>query len=60
MKLIALLFPILLAGCVATPVKRNFPEVPVEQGQQAQPAYQSLHETHSQESPYAQQQSSYS
>ena len=30
MKLIALLFPILLAGCVATPVKRNFPEVPPE------------------------------
>lgn len=30
MKLIALLFPILLAGCVATPVKRNFPEVPAE------------------------------
>ena len=25
-----LLFTILLAGCVATPVKRNFPEVPQE------------------------------
>lgn len=30
MKLIALLFPILLVGCTAVPVKRNFPSVPEE------------------------------
>lgn len=30
MKYTALLLPFLLAGCLATPVKRNFPEVPAE------------------------------
>ena len=30
MKYLALLIPFLLAGCLATPVKRNFPEVPEE------------------------------
>jgi hypothetical protein len=30
MKYTALLIPFLLAGCLATPVKRNFPEVPAE------------------------------
>ena len=30
MKYLALLVPFLLAGCLATPVKRNFPEVPEE------------------------------
>jgi hypothetical protein len=28
MKLALLLMPLLLAGCLATPVKRNFPDVP--------------------------------
>lgn len=28
MKLAIVLLPFLLAGCLATPVKRNFPEVP--------------------------------
>jgi hypothetical protein len=30
MKYLTLLFPFLLAGCLATPVKRNFPEAPEE------------------------------
>lgn len=30
MKLATLVLPFLLAGCLATPVKRNFPEVPEE------------------------------
>ena len=30
MKYSLLILPFLLAGCVATPVKRNFPEVPQE------------------------------
>lgn len=30
MKYTVLLIPFLLAGCLATPVKRNFPEVPAE------------------------------
>ena len=30
MKYTLLLLPFLLAGCLATPVKRNFPEVPAE------------------------------
>ena len=30
MRYLALLMPFLLAGCLATPVKRNFPEVPEE------------------------------
>ena len=30
MKLALLALPILLTGCLATPVKRNFPEVPPE------------------------------
>lgn len=30
MKLAALLFTILLVGCSATPVKRNFPDAPEE------------------------------
>jgi hypothetical protein len=30
MKYTVLLMPFLLAGCLATPVKRNFPEVPAE------------------------------
>ena len=30
MKYLALFVPFLLAGCLATPVKRNFPEVPEE------------------------------
>jgi len=30
MKYTILLIPFLLAGCLATPVKRNFPEVPQE------------------------------
>ena len=30
MKYFVLLIPFLLAGCLATPVKRNFPEVPEE------------------------------
>ena len=28
MRLALLVMPLLLAGCLATPVKRNFPEVP--------------------------------
>ena len=28
MRIALLLMPLLLAGCVATPVKRNFPDVP--------------------------------
>lgn len=30
MKYSLLILPFLLAGCLATPVKRNFPEVPAE------------------------------
>ncbi len=30
MKYTLLILPFLLAGCLATPVKRNFPEVPQE------------------------------
>ena len=30
MKYTLLILPFLLAGCLATPVKRNFPEVPAE------------------------------
>lgn len=30
MKYSLLVLPLLLAGCLATPVKRNFPEVPAE------------------------------
>lgn len=30
MKYTLLILPFLLAGCLATPVKRNFPEVPSE------------------------------
>ncbi len=30
MRLAILVVPFLLAGCLATPVKRNFPEVPQE------------------------------
>lgn len=30
MKYTLLILPFLLAGCLATPVKRNFPEVPPE------------------------------
>ncbi len=30
MKYSLLILPFLLAGCAATPVKRNFPEVPAE------------------------------
>ncbi len=30
MKYSLLVLPFLLAGCLATPVKRNFPEVPAE------------------------------
>lgn len=30
MRKLALLLPFLLVGCVATPVKRNFPEAPQE------------------------------
>lgn len=30
MKYSALLLPFLLAGCIATPVKRNFPDVPAD------------------------------
>jgi hypothetical protein len=30
MRLALLLVPLLLAGCLSTPVKRNFPEIPAD------------------------------